>query len=201
MDTEESNPKKDPFCGNDRAGLSVPQVLSSIYSGPTGPLLPLPHPHLSLPIPTLLPPRASAHQCSGPHPRAQDLGLASDSCSPGLPFSQAVSARSTSETQWGLNGVYAHNPLMKGREVFLNPARVPDRQLLCDSFCGLPAPSSCQMKARCCWARKPGDQMCVNRVTAWLPLLAWGDTEAFFVSLCTLPLLSPRPGVVPSLQV
>lgn len=134
---EESSLQRDPFWGRDRAGrgLTVHQVWSSVYLVPTGPSLLCPTPIspsayppsflvgcLPEPLPTSIKAPIPGHRTwSWP----QILALLG-SFSP-----TALWTRSTSETQWGLNGVYARNPLMKGREVFLNPARVPDRQLCC----------------------------------------------------------------------
>lgn len=95
----------------------------------------------------------------------------------------------------------------KAETLFQNSARVPDRQLRCmiPSPCRPTPPyvSSCQMKTRCCWARKPGNQMCVNPVTAWLPLLRLRGTLRHPVWGSLVQATSPVTEAwdIPSLQV
>lgn len=106
------------------------------------------------------------------------------------------------ETQTGLNTVLARSPLMKDREVFLNPARVPDRQLCCVNPLPLPTPKPPAARLRLGVAEQGRMEIRrVNRITAWLPSLLRGHRFLCKVCLCTVPLPVTEAGHLPFLQV
>lgn len=96
----------------------------------------------------------------------------------------------------------ARSPLMRGREVFLNPARVPDRQLWYVNPPPLPTPQLPAARLRLGVAEQGRMEIrSVNRVTAWQPSLLKGHRFLCAVDLCTLPLPITRAGHLPSPQV